>query len=268
MEYGLGKKKRRWLRFLSIAVATMINPVLGGVVALAWTYLRGGSHDDIDVSQEQNDLADDFIRNIAVPTINTITENILDLLATRKSTTQIIEELNIALKQISVMQAYVSLSIGNNSNVVDYLIAKTIEPYLAGMNTLVTNVINSNNLQGVVESQAVSFVASDVSNVLSFEFNWYDSVTTKTYQELVVVNNSTTDTVIVPTADNEDLSNAIEVSSNNVNNNNQVVTTDNIKTSKFSFKNIGFGLAIFSGLRYFAKKSDAASKKTPYKAIL
>ena len=213
---NLKKRKRRsWFRRLLGKVQPFLGGQLGAAldVALAindaiFSIEQKGDFIDINPTPQEELQAESILQTQAIPTINILNQKIDNLIGSKNSIQSIISELNILLKQIATLQAWVSMNLNTqNINVVDYMVASVIEPLLAKLNTSVTKVLDS---QTNVLSTPTSYLASDISNVLTFNINWYNNVTKKTYQKLSYTAAYVEDVVIVASVDNPELSDAIE----------------------------------------------------------
>ncbi|PHS04407.1 MAG: hypothetical protein COA88_13545 [Kordia sp.] len=226
---GLNRKRRRWWKVLIVIAAGMINPILGGLVD-QYIGNRGGittsDSDDVETSVLSNtnindeditdadvSIASNTLQSSMIPALNSLAEKLEPLLNTTTATSRmahinvysVLETLNNILKDVAILQAYVSYvkSTGNRTLIMSL---SAIEPYLAKLNTLVTDTINMHDLQSQIKKVTASVVASDIKVVNGMSLSWGDNQVFKRYESLEVTQNSTEPVVITPTHDNPVLS--------------------------------------------------------------
>ncbi len=261
------KRRRRWWHRLITIVATVIHPALGAVAAILvaqfTTAAKGkfpigtlGDYEAFNPTEQETVQAANILQVYVIPTINKITSQITVLNTSRLSQIVIINKLNDLLLKIAVLQAYVKFTSENTNRSVPYMIGQTIELLLAKMNTLVTIVINKTKLQTNVEVQQIDIIASNYSKIETFNIDWNNKTVHQKYQKLMYVQHSTSETEIIASVDNNQVTEEIKEINNNDTMND---------TKKNSFNGLFIGLGLLALYKIFSKKEKITGlNASPY----
>jgi len=145
------RKRRSWFRRLLGKIRPFVPGKIGKALktalALNDMIFKSLSQFEPNPTQAEEDQAETILKTTALPTLNLIESNITSLMTGSKPIEVIVSKLNIYLKQIATMQAWMRMSYQNPQiNVVNYMVASIIEPLLVALNKLITQVLRTNNI--------------------------------------------------------------------------------------------------------------------------